>query len=249
MRRIRAGVVLLALATFGVVPAAHAESASTAVFAAASLTEVFRAMGDAVRRQEGITTIFNFASSSTLVQQIQQGADAAVFAAADEKTMGALVTSGHVAGTPAVFALNRLMIAVPPDNPKRVARLADLAKPDVQVALAAPAVPAGRYAREAFAAAKVAVPTSVTEEIDVKAVLTKVTLGEVDAGIVYSTDVKAAGTRVLGIAIPDEHNVVARYPIAVLRGAKDAKAAAAFVDFVASPAGRDLLSAAGFGLP
>lgn len=252
MHRRHVLALLVAATTFGMggaIPSARAEGAPIPVFAAASLTEVFRAMGDALQRAQGVATTFNFASSSTLVQQIQQGADAAVFAAADETTMGALVKSGHVAGAPAVFALNRLMIAVPPDNPQHVVSLEDLAKPGVQVALAAPSVPVGRYAREAFAKAKVAVPTGASEELDVKAVLTKVTLGEVDAGVVYTTDVRAAGNRVLGIAIPDEHNVIARYPIAVLRDAKDAKAARAFVDFVSSPTGRDVLAGAGFGLP
>jgi molybdate transport system substrate-binding protein len=154
-----------------------------------------------------------------------------------------------VAGEPTIFALNRLMIAVPPDNPKRVVSLEDLSKPGVQVALAAPAVPVGRYAREALAKAKIALPVGASEELDVKAVLTKVMLGEVDAGIVYATDVRAAGARVLGIAIPAEHDVIARYPIAMLRDAKDAKAARTFVDFVSSPAGRKLLSDAGFSVP
>jgi molybdate transport system substrate-binding protein len=248
-RRLLALLVAAMFGMGGVSPSARAEGAPIPVFAAASLTDVFRSMGDALHRAQGVTATFNFAGSSTLVQQIQQGADAAVFAAADETTMAALVKSGHVAGAPAVFALNRLMIAVPPDNPKHVVSLADLAKPGVQVALAAPAVPVGRYAREVFAKAKVPVPAGASEELDVKAVLTKVTLGEVDAGIVYTTDVRAAGNRVLGIAIPDEHNVIARYPIAVLLDAKDAKAARAFVDFVSSPTGRDLLAGAGFGLP
>jgi molybdate transport system substrate-binding protein len=244
----RAVPVLLALVGLAV-SSLRADGSTMRVFAAASLTEVFRSMGDAFVRQGGVAATFNFAASSTLVQQIQQGAAAAVFAAADEKTMAALVQSGHVAGEPIVFALNRLMIAVPSDNPKRVVSLADLARPGVQVALAAPAVPAGRYAREAFAKAKVALPAGASEELDVKAVLAKVTLGEVDAGIVYATDVKAAGERVLGLAIPDEHDVVARYPIAVLRDAKDPKAARTFVDFVLSPSGRTLLAGAGFGLP
>ena len=252
MKGPRALLALLVVATFGGPgggASVRAEGAPLAVFAAASLTEVFRAMGGAIQRKEGITATFNFASSSTLVQQIQQGAEAAVFAAADETTMAALVKSGHVAGGPTIFALNRLAIAVPPDNPKRVVSLHDLGKPGVQVALAASAVPVGRYAREAFAKAKVAVPAGASEELDVKAVLTKVMLGEVDAGIVYATDVKAAGARVLGIAIPDQHNVIARYPIAVLRDAKDAKAARTFVDFVSSAEGRGMLLGAGFGLP
>lgn len=251
MSNARRVVVLLVLALFGGVPvgsSARAEDAPLSVFAAASLTEVFRGIGEALHRAQGVTSTFNFAGSSTLVQQIQAGAPAAVFAAADEKTMATLVASGHVAGDPTVFALNRLMIAVPPDNPKHVASLADLAKPGTLVALAAPAVPAGRYAREAFAKANVAVPVA-SEELDVKAVLTKVTLGEVDAGIVYATDVQAAGKRVLGIAIPEPHNVVARYPIAVLREAADPTTARAFVEFVSSPAGREILTRAGFALP
>jgi molybdate transport system substrate-binding protein len=133
-------------------------------------------------------------------------------------------------------------------NPKQIADLADLAEPGTTVALCAPAVPCGRYAREAFGKAGVAVPAS-SEELDVKAVVTKVALGEADAGIVYVTDVRAAGASVEAIAIPDATNALAQYPIAVLKEAPHAAPAGQFVDFVAGPSGRAILEAFGFLAP
>jgi len=179
----------------------------------------------------GAQVELNFAGSPTLVQQIQQGAPADVFASADEANMQKLVESGQVAGAPRLFAGNQLQIVVSVGNPKHIASLADLAKPGLVIALCGPTVPCGRYANEAFAKAGVAAPAA-SQELDVKAVLTKVSLGEADAGVVYVTDVRAAAGKVEGVDIPESSNVIARYPIAVVKNAPNAAAAAAFIDFV-----------------
>jgi molybdate transport system substrate-binding protein len=216
------------------------------VFAAASLTEVFKAIAVEFRQfHPGIPVQFNFAGSSTLVAQIREGAPAGVFASADEASMQKLADTGELGSAPHVFATNRLAIAVPVGNPKRIATLGDLTRKGLTLALAAPTVPAGKYAAEAFAKAGLAVPAA-SQELDVKAVLNKVALGEVDAGIVYVTDVRAAAGRVAGVAIPDQYNVAARYPIAVLMHAASPARAATFVAFVLSEHGRKALTAHGF---
>ena len=153
-----------------------------------------------------------------------------------------------LADPPRIFATNRLIIAVPKGNPKHIAALADLAGSGVTLALAAPEVPAGKYAAQIFAKAGVTV-TAASQEVDVRAVLSKVALDEVDAGIVYVTDVRAAAGKVETVAIPDEYNIVARYPIAVLKHAGDEEIATAFVNFVLSPAGQAMLKEFGFMAP
>ena len=216
------------------------------VYAAASLTEAFRDLGRALEAAHpGLTVQFNFAGSQQLALQIEQGAPADVFASADEATMQRLVDGGLVAGSPTIFARNRLAIVVPPGNPKGIRALADLGRPGLVVVLCAPAVPAGRYAREAFAKAGVRVPEA-SEEADVKAVVTKVRLGEADAGVAYTTDVRAAAGAVDGVALPEAHDVIARYPVAVLRDARNRGAAEAFVAFLASEDGARILARFGF---
>ncbi len=219
------------------------------VFAAASLTAAFQAIGSALgRANPRLQAEFNFAGSSALVAQIQQGAPADVFASADQPNMQKLVDGGLVSGSPRVFATNRLQLVVPAGNPKGITRLADLARPGLVVVLCAPAVPCGRYAAQALQKAGVSlVPAS--QEADVKGVVSKVALGEADAGIVYVTDVNAGGGRVQGIAIPDDQNVVATYPIAVVTPAQVGRGAQAFVDFVLSPQGQRILASFGFGGP
>lgn len=187
----------------------------------------------------------NFGGSSTLAQQIQQGAPADVFASADEVNMQKLVDGQELAGAPQIFARNRLRIAVASGNPHHIAGLADLTKPGLTLALCAPAVPCGRYAAEAFGKAGLALP-SASQEIDVKAVLNKVAFGEADAGIVYATDLPGAGGKVEGVDIAESQNVIARYPIAVTKDAANRDLAAAFVDFVLSAEGQQRLAAAGF---
>lgn len=236
---------LLAASCLAAEPPGEA-SGTVTVLAAASLTEAFRAAGEEFQsRNRGVVVRLSFAGSSTLVHQIEQGAPADVFASADEASMRRLADAGLLDGPPSIFARNRLAIAVPSGNPKHVAGLADLARPGLVVALCAPAVPAGRYTIEAFARAGVHVPEA-SQEADVKAVVTKVALGEADAGVVYATDVGAAGERVEGIEIPESQNVIARYPIAVVKSAPNPAGGRAFVDLIVSESGQRILARRGF---
>jgi molybdate transport system substrate-binding protein len=214
------------------------------VFAAASLTEAFAKIGSDFHALHPAATVrFNFAGTSTLVTDLDQGAQADVFASADQASMDAVTRAGLAGGSSAVFARNRLEIVVEPGNPKRISGLADLARPGLIVLLAAPTVPAGRYAAEALQAAGVTV-TPASQETDVKSVVSKVALGEADAGIAYVTDVKAGGSSVAGVAIPDPDNVTATYPAAVVKGASNPVGARAFLDYLLGPGQRTL---AGFG--
>lgn len=248
------------LAAVGLVPAAcgHPAPASgtptpapstVTVFAGASLATVFNSIGSAFdQANPHARAEFNFAGSSTLVAQIQLGAQADVFASADQRNMQKLLDAGLVDGPSRVFATNRLEIIVPAGNPKGITGLPDLTRPGLVVALCAPVVPCGGYAALALQKAGVRV-TQASQETDVRGVVSKVALGEADAGIVYATDVKAGGSMVLGISIPDDQNVVARYPIAVLTAAQDRAAAHAFVDFVLSTEAQRILASFGFGGP
>jgi molybdate transport system substrate-binding protein len=229
------------------------------VFAAASLTEAFR---DIARRFEqenpGTHVRFNYAGSQQLVLQIQQGAQADVFASADERWMKAVTDSGLAAGAPAIFAHNRLVIIVPVANPGRIDRLQDLSRRGLKIVLAAGAVPVGRYSRQALeqlAAAPGFTPdysarvlaNVVSQEENVKAVATKLQLGEADAGIVYRSDVTPSVARVTRMLdIPDEFNVVATYPIVVLRQSVNQQAARRFVAYALGAAGQQALAARGF---
>jgi len=189
-------------------------------------------------------TTFNYAGSQTLASQIAQGAQADVFASADTAHMRTLQGAGLLAGLPRVFAHNRLEIAVERGNPKRIHSLADLAQPGLVIVLADPSVPAGKYAQQALAKAGVNVkPASL--ELEVTAVLTKVALGEADAGIVYVSDIVTSGN-VDGIAIPDAQNVIADYPIARLDAAQNKSGADAFITYVLSSQGQAILVGAGF---
>ncbi|HKC20394.1 MAG TPA: molybdate ABC transporter substrate-binding protein [Candidatus Dormibacteraeota bacterium] len=216
------------------------------VFAAASLTDSFRALGDTFHNQNAnITVQFNFAGTPTLVMQIEQGAQADVFASADATNMDKLRADGFTSGTPRVFAHNKLEIVVAAGNPKHIASLADLAKPGVIYISAGPTVPAGKYALQALQQARVAV-TPKSLETDVKSVISKIELGEADAGIVYTTDVKAANGKVDGVQIPDADNVVATYPVATVKDSKAAGAASAFVTYILSAGGQSTLESYGF---
>ena len=189
-------------------------------------------------------TTFNYAGSQTLASQIAQGAQADVFASADTAHMRTLQGAGLLAGLPRVFAHNRLEIAVERGNPKGIHSLADLARPGLVIVLADPSVPAGKYAQQALAKAGVNVkPASL--ELEVTAVLTKVALGEADAGIVYVSDIVTSGN-VDGIAIPDAQNVIADYPIARLDAAQNKSGADAFITYVLSSQGQAILVGAGF---
>ncbi|WP_103962399.1 molybdate ABC transporter substrate-binding protein [Nonomuraea solani] len=218
------------------------------VFAAASLTGTFTELGKSFEAANPGTTVrFNFGSSATLAQQITQGAPADVFAAASPATMKT-VTDASLAGSPTTFVRNKLQIAVPADNPAKVGELKDLTDGKVKVALCAEQVPCGAAAVKALAAAKLTVKP-VTLEQDVKATLTKVELGEVDAALVYKTDVIASAGKVQGIAFPEADQAINDYPIATLSKAPAGDAAQRFVDLVLSQQGKDVLTKAGFEAP
>ena len=216
------------------------------VFAAASLTAAFKDEGNAFRTRHPTASVrFNFGGSAALASSIDSGAPADVFASADAPNMQKVVTSGNVTGQPANFAINRLQIVVPAGNPKGIKGLADLATAASVVILCAPAVPCGNYANQALTKAGVKV-TPKSQEQDVNAVVSKVSLGEADAGIVYVTDVKAAGAKVQGVDIPDDQNVVAVYPIANVKSGSNLAGGSAFIDFLLSAQGQAILADYGF---
>ncbi len=218
------------------------------VFAAASLKEAFTTLGHRFEQAHpGTHVVLNLGPSSGLATQITQGAPADVFASASAKNMDQVVSAG-AAAAPRTFARNAMEVAVPPSNPARVASVRDLGRPGVKVALCQPQVPCGVTAATVFARAGVQVHP-VSQELDVKSVLAKVTLGEVDAGVVYVTDVKAAGRRVTGVPIPGAVNASTSYPIATLSAAPNKQAAQAFTDYVVSGDAAPVLTAAGFGSP
>jgi len=247
--RLRAAALLLLVAVAatacGGKKAATGSGTSTElkVFAAASLTAAFTKLGaDFTAAHPGTKVTFSFAGSQALATQIQQGAPADVFASADTTNMDKVKT---LVGTPQVFASNLLQIVVAPGNPKGVKSLADLARKDLKVVMEAPEVPAGKYAGQALAAQHVTVKP-VSLEDNVKAVVTKVSLGEADAGIVYVTDVAAAKGKVAGVDIPKDQNIPASYPIAVVSASKHAQDAQAFMDLVRSAQGQQVLQSFGF---
>jgi molybdate transport system substrate-binding protein len=219
------------------------------VLAAASLTDVLGRLATTFRDQHpGTEVALSFGGSSTLATQVVQGAPADVLVTASEETMAPVVGADLVAGTPRVVATNVLELAVPRGNPAGVRGLADLADPDLRIALCAPQVPCGAVSRELLDRAGVTAAPDTLEQ-DVRAVLTKVELGEVDAGLVYATDVRAAGDAVQGIELPEASRVPTAYPVAVLAGAPHPRAAAAFADLLASEQGRAALRDAGFSAP
>jgi molybdate transport system substrate-binding protein len=218
------------------------------VFAAASLQEAFTKLGSQFEAAHpGTKVVFSFGPSSGLAEQIGQGAPADVFASASTKNMDSVVSAGGAA-KPTNFVSNTMEIAVPPTNPAGITKVDDLAKKGVKVALCQAAVPCGATALQVFTNAKVKV-TPVTQEVDVKSTLSKVTLGEVDAGVVYVTDVRAAGDSVKGIVIPADVNASTTYPIAALTESQNEATAQAFVDYVLSADGLAALTAAGFSKP
>lgn len=219
------------------------------VLAAASLTDVFEQLADQFEQTyPGVEVSFSFAASSELAAQVVAGAPADVLATASSSTMDQVVAADLTLTAPEVFAGNVLQIAVPPGNPGSVTSLADLAAEDLIVALCAPEVPCGMAAVELLALAGVTVEPD-TLEPDVRSALTKVELGEVDAALVYRTDVQAAGDSVEGIDVSTADEIVNEYPIAGLADAPNAAAAAAFVELVLSPAGVAVLAEAGFRGP
>ncbi|MEW2427211.1 molybdate ABC transporter substrate-binding protein [Micromonospora sp. NPDC047644] len=219
------------------------------VFAAASLTESFTTIGkDFEAANPGVKVTFSFAGSSALATQINQGAPADVFASAASANMKTVTDAGNGEGNPTTFVRNQLVIVVPKGNPTGVTGLTDLTKPDAKVALCAEQVPCGAAAKKALDAAGVKL-TPVTLEQDVKAALSKVKLGEVDAALVYRTDAKAAAADVDGVEFPESAAAITDYPITMLRNAPNKSAAQAFVTYVLSDTGKSVLTRAGFQAP
>lgn len=224
-------------------------SGTVTVFAAASLTETFTELGKQFEAAHpGVEVVYSFGASSALAQQIEQGAPVDVFASAAPKNMQQVVDAGDITATPVTFVRNRLEIAVPKGNPGHITGLADFGKTEPKIALCAEQVPCGAAAKSVFEVAGVH-PQPDTREADVKAVLTKVTLGEVDAALVYRTDVEAAGDKVEGIDFPEADKAINDYPVAPLAKAPNSAAAAAFVEFVRSDRARTVFTKAGFDNP
>ncbi|MGI9028702.1 MAG: molybdate ABC transporter substrate-binding protein [Ilumatobacteraceae bacterium] len=219
------------------------------VFAAASLTEAFTEIGTAFSEANpDATATFSFDASSALVTQITEGAPADVFASADTANMDKLVEAGLNGDEPEIFATNLPTIIVAPDNPLGIAGVEDLANSDILTAICAAEVPCGRYANEIFINAGITV-TPVSLEQNVRGVVTKVTAGEADAGIVYETDVLAAGDEASGVEIPEDINVLAEYPIASVAESQNVEVADAFIEFVNGEEAQAILEEYGFGAP
>ncbi|MGK2948743.1 MAG: molybdate ABC transporter substrate-binding protein [Acidimicrobiales bacterium] len=221
---------------------------SIRVFAAASLTDALAEVAAAFEAADPDAAIeLSFAGSSSLREQILGGAPADVFASANEANMEQVIEAGEVEAS-AIFATNRLQVVVPAGNPAGITGLDDLADPDLLIGLCAEEVPCGGLGRQALDAAGVTASPD-TNEPDVRALLTKVEVGELDAALVYATDVVAGGDLVEGIDLPAEVEVVTAYPIGVVAGSGNADAARAFVDFVLSDEGQAILDDHGFGRP
>jgi molybdate transport system substrate-binding protein len=219
------------------------------VLAAASLTDVFQKLATTFESQNpGVHVTFSFGGSSTLAQQIVAKAPADVFAAASPATMQTVTDAGDAAGNPQLFVRNTLEIAVPPSNPGNVTGLADFSKSSLKIAVCAVAVPCGAAADKVFKAAGIA-PQIASYEQDVKGVLTKVESDEVDAGLVYRTDLKSAADKVKGIDFPEASNAINDYPIVALTEAKNPSAAAAWIAFLSGQEARQAFIDAGFQLP
>jgi molybdate transport system substrate-binding protein len=225
---------------------AEGPTGSITVFAAASLTDSFGEMADSFEEENPGTTVeMNFGASSALREQILAGAPADVFASANTSNMDQLVDADAVEGEPQVFVRNELEIAVPAGNPGNVNGLDAFGNADLNIGLCAAEVPCGQFGREALANAGVT-PAQDTDEPDVRSLLTKVEAGDLDAGLVYHTDVLAAGDEVEGVEVPDEFNVIASYPLAALSASGNAELASAFVEFVLSDEGESILESYGF---
>jgi molybdate transport system substrate-binding protein len=224
--------------------AGQTPATSITVFAAASLQPPFDKIAAKLKTRDNINATFNYAGTQTLTSQLTQGAQADVFASADTAHMTTAQSAGLLAGAPRLFAHNKLEIAVEKGNPKGIHSLADLARSGLVVVLADPSVPAGKYAQQALTKAGVSVRPSSLEP-QVTGVLSKVALGEADAGIVYVSDIVTSG-KVDGIVIPDSQNVIADYPIATLKGAQNAAGAELFITFLLTANGQAILTGAGF---
>ncbi len=252
-------LALPALASAAEPPAGSALPAGSTlnVFAAASLREVFTAIGKQFEGDNHVTVRFNFAGADMLANQILQGAPADVFASANEAWAKFLQDKGQLGSAPQVFARNRLTIIVPKGNPASIRSARDLAKPGVKIVLEARTVPIGKYSRDAFSAmssdpaygadyATKVESNVVSNEVDVKAIATKIAAGEGDAGIVFITDVAPIATSVSTVTMPPEYTPTAVYPIAAVKGSPSPELATKFVAYVLSPAGQAILRQRGF---
>jgi molybdate transport system substrate-binding protein len=252
------GTIQAATTETSTTPAPSTEAPTTAapkvegditVFAAASLTESFTALGEAfTAANPDASATFSFDASSGLVQQIIEGAPADVFASADTANMNKLTEPGLNGSDPVIFATNLLTIIVEPGNPTGITGVADLTNPDLNVVLCAAEVPCGRYANEIFANAGVTV-TPVSLEQNVRGVVTKVTAGEADAGVVYVTDVTAAGDAADMVEIPSDINALAEYPVATVAASGNQVVGEAFIEFLTGPDGQAIMAEYGFGAP
>jgi len=252
VRRLKAAALTCLLLAGCSTATSKAPSTEILVFAAASLTESFGAIGEAFHQAyPAISVTFNFGPSDGLANQIGEGGPADVFASASPPWMDAVAKRPGVSDR-ATFARNQLVVLVPASNPAKIERFSDIAKPGVKLVLAAASVPAGAYAREALDNAGLlpaATRNVVSNEEDVKGVVGKITLGEADAGIAYATDLtQAIRDRVTAVEIPEEWNVVATDPIAVVASSRHAVQARAFVRYVLGP-GRLILERFGFLSP
>lgn len=219
------------------------------VYAASSLTSTFERIAQEFEAEhDGVDVKLNFGGSSDLVAQIQNGAPADVFASADTANMDKLVDAGLAGADPEDFATNVLEIAIPPGNPAGIQSLQDLAAPGTKVVVCAPEVPCGAAAQQVADKAGVTLHP-VSEEQSVTDVLGKVVSGEADAGLVYVTDVRAAGDQVEGIELPAADEVVNTYPIAPVDGTDEGSLAREFVALVVGDHGQQVLRDAGFGPP
>ncbi|RSM67123.1 molybdate ABC transporter substrate-binding protein [Amycolatopsis sp. WAC 01376] len=228
---------------------ATVESRTLTVFAAASLTESFGALGKRFEAQNsGVTVKFSFEGSSALVQKLTQGAKADVFASADQANMDKAAKGDVIDGQPSVFATNRLAIAVEKGNPKGIKGLVDLAKDGLTVVVCAPQVPCGAAAKKVQQTSGVTLKPS-SEEQDVKSVLAKVRSGDADAGLVYVTDATSAAANVDKVDFPEAAGAVNDYPIAVVKDAPQAQLAGLFRDLVLGEEGKKELAKVGFGAP
>jgi molybdate transport system substrate-binding protein len=259
-------LLLAAIAALGIVGASCGSDSKTAsttpttqakpdvsggitVFAASSLTAAYTEIANAFMTEfPNAKVTLNFAASSDLVTQINEGAPADVYASADQANMKKLTDGGGNAGDPQTFATNSLEIIVGKGNPKAITGVADLAKAGIVFVTCAPEVPIGKYAAQVLSSAGVtATPASL--EQNVKGIVTKVTLGEADAGIVYKTDVIAAGDKAAGVEIPANINVTATYPLVATKSAPNPAGARAFVNFVLGDQGQKIMATYGFTAP
>lgn len=259
MKRIRSFFLLVVAASALLGAVSSRATAPLTVFAAASLTDAFKSVGQAFSRENpGTTLSFNFAGSQQLAAQLEQGARADVFASADERWMTYAREKSLIEGEPVIFIHNSLVVIYPRTNPARINRLTDLSRRGIKLVLAADAVPAGRYSRDMLQSLSRAagfpadyatrvLGNVVSNEENVKGVVAKVQLGEADAGVVYRSDITTDVARFVSVLeIPRGHNVIASYPIAVVKGSASPAVARRFIDFVRSAQGQQILQRHGF---